>query len=178
MRRRAPVVLCLLAVLGLIVGSVAASKALTRSPQRGVAAPTVSDPVGGNVERYSASVTNGSTQNDLYEWLGARAGKIVHVSVSISKPVLADLKSRPQKVTMSSNCKSSSPPSNCDRSLNLAGTSYLVYGETKGLVTYSNGVYYVDADFAVQPVTLDAQGFYTLPLRVVILNGPGDGERD
>jgi hypothetical protein len=79
---------------------------------------------------------------------------------------------------MSSNCSTVKPPSNCLRSLNLAGTRYLIYGDTAGAVTLVNNVYHVDAYVAVEPVTSDRHGVYTLPLRIVDRSSSGEGEDD
>jgi hypothetical protein len=179
-RRRLPIVLSLLTVLGLSFGAAAIARAVDQpSPGRAdVAAVAVAAPAQAAFATYNASITNGASQNDLYDWLTGRAGSIVHLVLSISKPVAADLKARPRYITMSSNCATASPPSNCARSLNLAGTRYLIHGDGAGVVTLANNVYRVDAYVAVDPVTLDRKGVYTMPLRIVDPNNSGDGEDD
>jgi hypothetical protein len=172
-------VMCLVAVLVTSVGGAAAAHAVSRpADQAEVAAAVAAAPAQGQILTYTASITNGASQNDLYDWLAGRAGTIVHLVLSISKPVAADLKARPQAITMSSKCSDPNPPSNCARSLNLSGTRYLVYGDATGLVTLANGVYNVDAYVAVSPITLDKKNIATLPLRIVVLSGPGAGEDD
>ena len=162
------IVLSLLAVLGLSLGAAAVTRAARPpAPARVQAAAVAGVPDQGPTQTYTASVTNGATQNDLYDWLAGRAGSIVHLVVSISKPVVVDVKSKPQVVTLSSGCSDPSPPSNCARSLNLSGTRYQFYGDTTGLVTYSNGIYKVDAYVAVAPITLDSKNIATLPLHIV-----------
>lgn len=166
---RLPILLSLLAVLGLSLGAAAVTRAVRPpAPARAQVAPAVAGvPSQGPTQTYTASVTNGATQNDLYDWLAGRAGSIVHLVVSISKPVVADVRSKPQVVTLSSQCSDPSPPSNCARSLNLSGTRYQFYGDATGLVTYSNGIYKVDAYLAVYPITLDSKNIATLPLRII-----------
>jgi hypothetical protein len=177
-RGRLPVLVCLLAVLGVSVGAAGVTSAMgpSSAERAQVGAAAVAAPGQAPIATYTASITNGATQNDLYEWLTGRAGTIVHLVLSVSKPVAADVRSRPRSIAMSSNCTTANPPSNCGRSLNLAGTRYLVYGDAAGAVTLVNNVYQVNAYVAVEPVTLDRNGMYTLPLRIVVLNGPGNGE--
>ena len=176
-RRRLSIVLCLLAVLAVSVGA-AVTRAVSRPAAGAQVAAAVAAPAQGATATYRASITNGASQNDLYDWLTGRAGTIVHLVLSVSKPVAADLVSRPRSITMSSSCSAAKPPSNCVRSLDLAGTRYLIYGDATGAVTLANNVYQVDAYVAVEPVTLDRSGIYTLPLRIVVLGAPGGGEDD
>jgi hypothetical protein len=179
-RGRVSIVMSMLVVLAVSLAVVAATRAVVRPapghPQ--VAAAAVAAPAQAPVATYTASITNGAGQNDLYDWLTGRAGTIVHLVLSISKPVAADMVHHPRSITLASNCSKPSPPANCARLLNLAGTRYLVYGDATNAVTLANGVYHVDAYVAVEPVTQDSKGMYTLPLRIVDLNGPASGEDD
>lgn len=177
--RRLPIVLCVVVVLAMTLGVAAVSRAVARpGSSRTQVAAAAAAPAQAPVATYTATIANGAAQNDLYDWLTGRAGTIVHLVLSISKPVAADLVSRPRSITMSSDCSTSKPPSNCARSLNLGGTRYLVYGDANGAVTLVNGVYQVNATVAVEPVTRDSKGIYTLPLRIVDLNGSANGEGD
>jgi hypothetical protein len=170
--------MCLLAVLGTSLGAAVAGRTVGRPPARAeVAAAVAGVPDQGPIQTYTASITSGASQNDLYDWLAGRAGSIVHLVLSISKPVVADLKARPQAITLSSKCSDPSPPSNCARSLNLSGTRYLIYGDPTGLVTAANGLYNVNAYVAVDPIKLDSKNIATLPLRIVVVNG-SSGEKD
>jgi hypothetical protein len=157
----------MLAVLGLSLGAAAVARVVGHSATPRVAAAVAAAPNQTPTPTYTASVTNGETQNDLYNWLVGRPGTVVHLVLSISKPVVVDVKSKPQIVTLSSGCSDSSPPPNCARSLNLSGTRYQFYGDATGLVTYSNGIYKVDAYLAVDPITLDSKNMTTLPLHIV-----------
>lgn len=179
-RGRLPIVLCVAVVLAITVGTAVVTRAVDRpAPSRTqVAVAAVAAPAQAATATYTAAITNGAAQNDLYDWLTGRAGTIVHLVLSISKPAAADLIGRPRSITMSSNCSTAKPPSNCARSLNLNGTRYLLYGDAKSAVTLRNGVYQVDAYVAVDPVTQDSTGMYTLPLRIVDPGGPVNGEDD
>jgi hypothetical protein len=176
-------VLCGLVVLGLILGTATATRAMGRPRQHDpvvttgapAAAPAPS-PITVQFDTYTASITNGATQNDLYIWLAGRAGKVVHVILSVSRPVAVSLTVRPRTLTMASNCRTPNPPGNCDNILGMLGTRYLVYGEGSGSISLVNGVIKIDAYVAVDPVTLDQQGFYTLPLRLVSPNAPPGSE--
>jgi hypothetical protein len=165
--RRVSIVVCLLAVLATSLGAAAVSRLAGRPTRAEVGAAVAGVPNQGPMQTYTASITNGASQNDLYEWLAGRAGSVVHLVLSISKPTVADLKTKPQVITLSSNCSGPTPPANCAPSLNLAGTRYQFYGDTSGLVTLSNGIYNVDAYLAVDPITLDSKNMVTLPLHVV-----------
>jgi hypothetical protein len=159
----------LLAVLGLSLGVAAVARVVGRpatAPAK-VAAAVAGVPNQGPMPTYTASITNGATQNDLYNWLVGQAGSMVHLVVAISKPAVADVKAKPNVIMLSSQCSDPSPPSNCARSLNLSGTRYLIYGDTTGLVTYSNGIYNVNANVLVDPITLDSKNVATLPLHIV-----------
>jgi hypothetical protein len=159
--------LSMCAVLGLCLGAAAVARVVGRPASAQVAAAVAGVPNQTPTQTYTASITNGATQNDLYNWLSGRSGTVVHLVLSISKPVVVDVKSKPQIVTLSSGCSDPSPPSNCAQSLNLAGTRYLFYGDATGLVTYTKGIYKVDGYVAVDPITLDSKNMTTLPLRIV-----------
>lgn len=129
-----------------------------------------------NVDTYTASITNGSGQNDLYSWLAARSGQVVRVNVTVSKPLSVSLTTNPLSISMSSDCSGLQPPANCEANLNLAGTRYLIFGGTGGVLSKVTAGYKVDGYFAVDPVTQDQRGFYTVPLRVVSFGSSGEGE--
>jgi hypothetical protein len=128
-RSRASMVLCGLVVLGLILGTATATRAMGRPRQHDpvvttgapAAAPAPS-PITVQFDTYTASITNGATQNDLYIWLAGRAGKVVHVILSVSRPVAVSLTVRPRTLTMASNCRTPNPPGNCDNILGMLGT--------------------------------------------------------
>jgi hypothetical protein len=128
-----------------------------------------------SVDAYSASVTVGSTQNDLYLWLAARAGRLVRLSLTLSVPTAVSLTSSPQAITFASGCASSTPPANCTAALNLRGARYLVYGTAPGLTAVTGG-YQLAGYFHVRHVLLDQQGVYTVPLRYVSVTSTGSPE--
>jgi hypothetical protein len=179
------VVVCVLTVLAVVVGEAAIARAMrqraqhTLVPTQGVPAVVpAASPAPGPIDTYSGPITHGASQNDLYVWLAGRAGKIVHLVISMRTPVAVDLIHRPRHVDMKSNCTAPGPPANCDSVLGSAGVHYLIYGDGTGLITNVKGTVNVDAYFAVDPVTLDQKGYYTLPLRMVSQGGPAGSEGD
>jgi hypothetical protein len=138
---------------------------------------SVSPPQTGAVDTYSASITVGSTQNDLYVWLAARAGRLVRLSLTLSAPTTVSLTTSPQVIAFASGCFSVSPPSNCDAAVNLKGARYVVYGAGSGLKAVTGG-YQLSGYFHVRPVTLDQQGIYTVLLRSVSMTNTNVIERD
>jgi len=168
--------------LAIAVAALVAGLVVTMQAGPGAAGPTVAAaPVAAPIDSYSGSVTNGATQNDLYLFLAARAGQVVHVNIQVSSAVKVQMTGNPRTITLSSGCGGTKPPANCDQAMRLTATSYLIYdaNATAGAtVTVRNGTYTVTGDFAIGQPTQDSKGMWALPVRAVALGGPAMADED
>jgi hypothetical protein len=174
---RAVLAIVVVATLG---GLAAATQARSEASGPAQAVQAV-PPVAAQIDSYSGAVTNGASQNDLYLFLVAHAGQVVHVDVQVSSAVKVQMTGNPRTITLSSGCGGTKPPANCDRALRLAGTSYVIYDASASsgvTVTSSNGIYTVTGYLAIGQPTQDSKGMYALPVRAVAPGGPAMADND
>lgn len=177
-QRAATTALIVLAAASVALVAVLTAGSTGRGQQRATqlaAAATNQTAPSANMATYTGTVTNGSTANDLYNFLSSNGGAIVWVNLTVSKPFAASLNIQPQKIQLKSNCNTSSPPGNCAALLNLSGVQLLIQdaGKNNGTsVTSSGGNYIVQGAFSVSPVTMDSTGMYTVRVRGVSVSAP------
>jgi hypothetical protein len=174
---RAPLlaVICAAALIGLL--ATASWRPAVGAPSGGTAAP----PAAATLDSYSATVSNGASENDLYLFLAARQGRMVTLSLQVKAPVKVSLSANPKTLVMSSGCGGTKPAGNCAAMLAPSGVTYVLQDVgtvTQTTLTYANSVYTVTGRFVVGDVTLSAAGMATVPLRAVALGGPAGAEDD
>jgi hypothetical protein len=174
---RAPLlaVICAAALTGLF--ATASWRPAAGAPSGG----TSSAPAAAMLDSYSATVTNGASENDLYLFLAARQGHMVTLSLQVKAPVKASISGNPKTLVMSSGCGGTKPAGNCAAALALSGVTYVLQDvgtATRSTLSYASSVYTVTGRFVVGDPTLSAAGMATVPLRAVSLGGPAGAEDD
>jgi hypothetical protein len=138
------------------------------------AAPVVAVPA---ADTFTNAVTNGDSANDLYAFLAARPHKLVHLDFPASKPQSTGVTAKGKTLTLSSGCTETSTSRKCVDNVNAAGIKISLTGKGVTVAPAASGIYRVQGDALVAPVTRDAKGYYTVPLQGVALDAAA-GEDD
>lgn len=156
----------------------------TDNVHRHVSAPTrvVAGAPQAGFPTYRGALTDGSSIIAMYDSLVQSVGQVVSVDFTITGPTLADLKGLLKTLQLDSKCNSNTPPANCSLLLNQVGVRFSI--KNVGTVprtnlTYSNGVYHLTGLYQIGQPTLNAKGYYTVPIAAV--NDPsaaGAGDAD
>ena len=161
----------LAAMTALAMAAVAVALGTTDAAAQPARPGAASPPTAGKVDPFTGPVSNGGRQNEMFAFLAAHAGQLVHLDVVVDGAVPGRPTGKGQALKLSGGCGKPTEPVSCALTPGMTSATYVILD-----VPALSGR--VQGDFAVDQPVCDAAGSCTVVMHAVVLGGPGPAKED